>query len=111
MTFVEAAIEILKREGRPLHVKKLTELAIARNLLSLVGKDPEGQMDARLSAELKKTTGSTPLVRGAGPGTFGLKTYPPRAAAKPAEKEAAVAREPKEAKEKDKKDDDAPKKG
>ena len=103
MTFVEAAIEILKREGRPLHVKKLTELAIARNLLSLVGKDPEGQMQARLSAELKKTTGDTPLTRGASAGTFGLKVYPPRSA-RPAEKEAPVA------KEKDKEKDEPAKK-
>ena len=106
MTFVEAAIEILKHEGRPLHVKKLTELAIARNLLSLVGKDPEGQMQARLLAELKKTTGETPLTRGAAAGTFGLKIYPPRAARSAEPKETPVAKEKE--KEKDKKEADAP---
>ncbi len=110
MTFVEAAIEILKHEGRPLHVKKLTELAIARNLLSLVGKDPEGQMQARLLAELKKTTGETPLTRGAAAGTFGLKIYPPRAARSAEPKETPVAKEKERDRdrEKDKKEADAP---
>jgi len=108
MTFVEAAIEILKHEGRPLHVKKLTELAIARNLLSLVGKDPEGQMQARLLAELKKTTGETPLTRGAAAGTFGLKIYPPRAVRSAEPKETPVAKEKEKEKERDKKEADAP---
>ena len=30
MTFTEAAVEILKLVGRPLHYKKITELAIER---------------------------------------------------------------------------------
>mgnify|MGYP001468083064 CR=1 FL=1 len=40
MTFVEAAVQILRREGKPLHVKELTRLAIKHNLLSVVGRDP-----------------------------------------------------------------------
>ena len=48
MTFTEAAVEILRLVGRPLHYKKITELAIERNLLSHVGKAPELTMSSRL---------------------------------------------------------------
>src|SRR5262245_15333687 len=48
MTFVEAAIEVLKREGKPLTTRRLAELAVKHNLLSVIGRDPEGTMQARL---------------------------------------------------------------
>ena len=41
MTFLEAAIEVLKREGKPLELRRLAELAVRHNLLSVVGRDPE----------------------------------------------------------------------
>ncbi len=44
MTFLEAAIAILKREGKPLHFKKLTEIALKDNLLTVVGRTPEATM-------------------------------------------------------------------
>ncbi|MCC6877871.1 MAG: winged helix-turn-helix domain-containing protein, partial [Sandaracinaceae bacterium] len=44
MTFTEAAVEVLRLIGRPLHYKKITEIAIARNLLSHVGKSPDMTM-------------------------------------------------------------------
>ena len=37
----EAAVEVLRLAGKPLHYKKITEIAIERNLLSHVGKTPE----------------------------------------------------------------------
>ncbi|MBN1944570.1 MAG: hypothetical protein JW797_02795 [Bradymonadales bacterium] len=58
MTFYEAAIEILKNAGRPLHYKKITELAIKQNLLSHIGKTPEVTMQARLNQEAQKEWGS-----------------------------------------------------
>ena len=75
MTFVEAAVQILRREGKPLHVKELTRLAIKHNLLSVVGRDPEAMMETRLLIEAKRP--SADLVR-VSPGIFGLRTYPPR---------------------------------
>ena len=54
MTFYEAAIEVLRRSGRPLHYKKITEVAISENLLSHVGKTPEVTMSARLNQEVKR---------------------------------------------------------
>ena len=38
MTFTEAALEVLRSSSEPLHYKRITELAIERNLLSHVGK-------------------------------------------------------------------------
>jgi len=54
MTFYEAAIEVLRRSGRPLHYKKITELAIREDLLSHKGKTPEVTMSARLTKEVKR---------------------------------------------------------
>lgn len=54
MTFYEAALEVLRQSGRPLHFKKITELAIRNSLLSHVGKTPEVTMSARLNQEVKR---------------------------------------------------------
>ena len=74
MTFLEAALEILKRERRPLHFKELTEKATERKLLTFVGRTPEVTMQTQLTAAVKKAPGS-PFVR-VKPGVFGLLRYP-----------------------------------
>jgi hypothetical protein len=53
MTFTEAAVEVLKREGKPLHFRKIAEIAIRENLLDHVGKIPEETMADQLSAHCK----------------------------------------------------------
>src|SRR5712692_8366451 len=75
MTFLEAAFEVLRREGKPLHFKELTRLAIKYDLLSVVGRDPESMMQTRLQAEVRRP--SSDLVRTI-PGVFGLRNYPPK---------------------------------
>ena len=74
MTFLEAALEILKREGKPLHYKELTERAMAKKLLTFVGRTPEVTMQTQLTAAVKKAPGN-PFVR-VKPGVFGLLRYP-----------------------------------
>ncbi|MCC6647284.1 MAG: restriction endonuclease [Polyangiaceae bacterium] len=74
MTFTEAAAEVLRLVGKPLHYKDITEIAIQRNLLSHVGKSPEVTMGARLAALLKKTPKENPLVR-TKPGVFALRAW------------------------------------
>lgn len=74
MTFLEAALEILKREGRPLHFKDLTERAMSKKLLTFVGRTPELTMQTQLTAAVKKSPGN-PFVR-VKPGVFGLLRYP-----------------------------------
>lgn len=74
MTFTDAAQEVLTQEGRPLHYKEITELAIEKNLLSHVGKSPEVTMGARLAATLKKGGDDNPLIR-VKPGVFALRDW------------------------------------
>jgi hypothetical protein len=74
MTFTEAAIEVLKRTGKPLHYKKITELAIQLNLLSHVGKTPEVTMSSRLATLVKRERDESPIVK-VKPGVFGLRDF------------------------------------
>src|SRR5215471_16539027 len=74
MTFTEAAAEVLRLLGKPLHYKEITDLAIEKNLLSHVGKSPEVTMGARLAALLKKSSKDNPLVR-IKPGVFALREW------------------------------------
>ena len=90
MTFLEAALEILRRERRPLHYKDIAQKAMDRKLLTFVGRTPEVTMQTQLTAAVKKTPGN-PFVR-VKPGTFGLLRYPegaPEPEAAPAEKRAS----------------------
>jgi hypothetical protein len=53
MTFTEAAAEVLRREGKPLHFQKITEIAIREALLDHVGKIPEETMAGQLAAHCR----------------------------------------------------------
>jgi len=57
MTFTEAAIEVLRREGKPLHFKKISEIAIREGLLDHIGKIPEEIMSGQLSAHCRLPRG------------------------------------------------------
>ena len=74
MTFTEAAAEVLRLAGKPMHYKEITELAIEKNLLSHVGKSPEVTMGARLAALLKKDDKTNPIMR-VKPGVFALREW------------------------------------
>jgi hypothetical protein len=76
MTFIEAAIAILRQAGRPLHVRELTERSIKMSLLSHLGRAPEATMRLRLTQEAKK--GERSVVVQKGQETFGLRQYPSR---------------------------------
>lgn len=79
MTFTEAAVEVLRLSGKPLHYKKITEIAIEKNLLSHVGKTPETTMSSRLATMVKKDRGDAPIVK-VKPGVFALRDSPEDAA-------------------------------
>ncbi|HEY4015016.1 MAG TPA: HTH domain-containing protein [Polyangiaceae bacterium] len=74
MTFIEAAAEILRQAGKPLHYKEITELAIEKNLLSHVGKTPEVTMSHRLTSAVKKDDKEVPIVK-VKPGVFALREW------------------------------------
>lgn len=77
MTFIEAAAEVLRQAGKPLHYKEITELAIAQNLLSHVGKTPEVTMSHRLTSAVKKDDKDVPVVK-VKPGVFALREWDDR---------------------------------
>ena len=79
MTFTEAAVEVLRSAGKPLHYKKITEIAIELNLLSHVGKTPETTMSSRLATMVKKDRGDAPITK-VKPGVFALRELPDDAA-------------------------------
>lgn len=87
MTFTEAALQVLRSASEPLHYKKIVELAIARNLLSHVGRTPEVTMSSRLATLVKKDRGQSAIVK-VRPGVFAIressmteKAAPPTSAA------------------------------
>lgn len=71
MTFFEAAVEVLRRTGRPLHYKKITEVAVRDSLLSHVGKAPEDKMSNRLKQEVQKQQES--VIIQTRPGVFSIR--------------------------------------
>ncbi|MDJ0764230.1 MAG: HTH domain-containing protein [Myxococcota bacterium] len=74
MTFTEAALVVLEREGRPMHSREIAQKAVDWGILSHVGKTPVQTMSARLSAAVTKGTASGPFVR-IRPGVFALSTW------------------------------------
>ena len=71
MTFTEAAIEVLRREGKPLHFRKITEIAVRENLLDHVGKIPEEVMADQVAAHCRLPRPER-LLMPVLPGTFAL---------------------------------------
>jgi hypothetical protein len=104
MTFLEAAFDVLRLEGKPLHYKDLTERVVGRKLLTFVGRTPEVTMQTQLTAAVKKAPGN-PFVR-VKPGIFGLLRYPEVSAE---ERAAATAKpaKPEEPPKRSRGDDDS----
>jgi hypothetical protein len=71
MTFTQAAIEVLRREGKPLHFRKITEIAVRENLLDHVGKIPEEVMADQVAAHCRLPHPER-LLMPVLPGTFAL---------------------------------------
>lgn len=67
MTYVEAAIEVLRRAGRPMTDAEITEQAIELGLISTSGKTPRQSMSAALYVLAKDP--SAPIRRIAEPGS------------------------------------------
>src|ERR1700684_1652549 len=74
MKFIEEDSKVLRQAGKPLHYKEITEFAIAKNLLSHVGKTPEVTMSHRLTSAIKKDDKEIPIVK-VKPGVFALREW------------------------------------
>jgi hypothetical protein len=71
MTFLEAAIEVLRREQEPLHFSEIAKRAVERKLLSHVGRDPEAAMHTCLNSAVRG--GDEALVQRARPGYYEIR--------------------------------------
>lgn len=72
MTFLEAAVVVLEREGRPMHYRDIARRAIELDLLSHIGKTPDQAMQTRLSSALRRDPKGSRIVR-KGPGVYQLR--------------------------------------
>ncbi len=90
MTFYEAALQILLREGKPLHANAITELAIKESLLSHVGKQPEITMAAQLAAMARRSADRRLIA--VEPDTFGLTDWSVEPSEEALEKSGVVER-------------------
>jgi len=54
MTFLDAAYEILKQAGQPLHYTLIAQRALAAGLLDTRGQTPEATMGSRLYVDTKR---------------------------------------------------------
>lgn len=88
MTFLEAAIEVLRHEQEPLHFSEIVKRAVGRQLLSHVGRDPVAAMQASLNAAVR---GESALLVRSKPGFFQLR---PGAVPPPLEEVVAPTPEP-----------------
>ena len=69
MTYLEAAYQILREAGEPLHYREITQRALAKGLLQPSGLTPDATMGSRLYTDTKQD--ESRFVR-AGRGLFGL---------------------------------------
>jgi restriction system protein len=72
MNVQDAAIQILKESGVPLHAKELTEKILAADLWQAKGKTPEATVGARIYSDIKKNGERSSFVKVA-PQTFALR--------------------------------------
>jgi hypothetical protein len=98
MTFLEAAIEVLRDADGPLHFSEVAKRAVEGKLLSHVGRDPEAAMQSCLNSAVRKGhDGEEPLIVRDKPGVYGLRPGaalpdpPARQAAKTIEKPVKTA--------------------
>ncbi len=77
MIFLEAAHEILKQAGHPLHYREIARRALEQGLIESRGKTPEATMNAQLAVNIKRAEESgppSPFVR-VDRGVFGLREW------------------------------------
>lgn len=74
MTFLDAAIEILRDAKDPLHFSEIAKRAVSDKLLSHVGRDPEAAMQSCLNSAVRRgrESGEAIIVR-AKPGYYSIR--------------------------------------
>jgi len=91
MTFLATAYKILKESEKPLHSKKITEIALKRGLLETAGKTPAATMNALLLLESRKENSQ---FRKTGLSQFALNPkYKPKKKTKEEKREKPISEE------------------
>ena len=73
MNVQEAAVQILKRAGKALHVREITKRILANGLWKTSGRTPHQSVAARLYVSIKQSGKHSPFIM-AGPQTFSLRS-------------------------------------
>src|ERR1700728_2103173 len=69
--FKSAAIEILKKTGKPLHISDITRLAIEQGILETEGATPSQSMSAQLSTDVRLKKKASDFIK-TGPSIYNL---------------------------------------
>src|SRR5450432_4081509 len=72
MSAREAAIQVLKEAGGPLHSEEITRRILSQRLWDTSGKTPAATVEAQICTDMQKKGESSPFKRTA-PRTFGLR--------------------------------------
>jgi len=74
MTFLDAAIEVLRNSNDPMHFGEIARAAVDQSLLSHVGRDPEAAMQSCLNSAVRRAQagGDSVIVRSK-PGHYGIR--------------------------------------
>ena len=71
MKAIDAAYQVLKEAGEPLHVNEITRRALKLGILVTRGKTPARTVEARIGEEINYKYGESRFLR-VGQGTFNL---------------------------------------
>ncbi len=72
-SFKNIALKILKEQGKPLHYREITDIAVKKGLIQTEGKTPWATLNAQLSMDIINKGASSRFIR-TDPGFYGLKT-------------------------------------
>ncbi len=75
--FKNAAIEILKENGGPLHYKEITKRALDKGILVTDGKTPDASMNAQIITEINSKGSKATFIKTA-PATYDLNPNKPK---------------------------------
>ncbi|MHB1414023.1 MAG: HTH domain-containing protein [Chloroflexota bacterium] len=90
MNALDAACQVLKEAGQPLHYQDLTNRILSRGLWQTKSKAPEISVNSALSADIREKGPDSQFYR-AGSGVFALRTASPTTKAHQTRVEAAVS--------------------
>ena len=62
-TFKQSAIEILKKEGKPLNYQEITQKALESGILESQGNNPANTMNAQISVDINTKKGGSDFIR------------------------------------------------